>query len=56
MTVTGSIRRLIASTDHLGLKIMRERAQEINGRLTLRSRRFLGTELTLWFPLDASRS
>ena len=46
----------IASTDHLGLEIMRERAQEINGRLTLRSRRFLGTELTLWFPLDAGRS
>jgi signal transduction histidine kinase len=46
----------VASTDHFGLKIMRERAQEVNGRLTLRSRRFFGTELTLWFPLDTGRS
>ena len=46
----------LASTDHLGLEIMHERAQEINGRLTLRSQRFFGTELTLWFPFSAGRS
>lgn len=38
---------------HFGLQIMRERAQEINARVTLRSKRSSGTELALWLPLDA---
>ena len=41
----------IVSNGHFGLAIMRERAEEIGGRLTLVSRPNLGTELTLQLPL-----
>jgi signal transduction histidine kinase len=46
----------IASNGHFGLEIMRERVEEINGRLSLRSQRHFGTELMLWLPLEASQS
>ena len=46
----------MGSTDQLGLQMMRERAQVIKGNLTLRSRPFVGTEVSLRFPLDAKQS
>jgi two-component system nitrate/nitrite sensor histidine kinase NarQ len=35
---------------HFGLTIMQERAEEINGSLTITSRPRAGTEITLWLP------
>jgi PAS domain S-box-containing protein len=40
------------SDDHFGLQIMQERAEEINGFLTIDSRPQLGTKLTLRLPLS----
>ena len=42
----------IQSDRHFGLAIMRDRAEEISGRLTLTSHLNVGTELTLQLPLD----
>jgi signal transduction histidine kinase len=35
-----------------GLMLMRQRAKELNGRLTLASNSAAGTDLTLWLPLE----
>jgi len=43
---------IIQPEGHFGLMLMRERAREINGRLTLTSNPAAGTNLTLWLPLD----
>ncbi len=36
---------------HLGLEIMKERAEEIGGKLTVRSTPGAGTQVVLWLPL-----
>jgi signal transduction histidine kinase len=38
---------------HYGLEIMRERAQEVDGRFSLASEQNLGTQISLWFPIEA---
>ncbi len=38
--------------DHLGLSIMKQRAQELNGRIVIRSAPGKGTEVFLWLPTD----
>lgn len=39
---------------HMGLKIMQERAEEIKGKLVVKSARGAGCEVTLWLPLWAN--
>ena len=41
------------SSDHLGLRIMRERAEEIGARLAIRSVQQHGTEVTVSWPAEA---
>jgi signal transduction histidine kinase len=36
---------------HFGLEIMRERAEELSGKLTIQSAEGAGTQVTLWLPL-----
>jgi signal transduction histidine kinase len=40
----------VPAGDHLGLSIMKQRAQELNGRITIRSSPGNGTEVFLWLP------
>ncbi|MBY0493290.1 MAG: hypothetical protein K2Y23_03650 [Cyanobacteria bacterium] len=41
--------------DHWGLPGMRDRAEQMNGTLTVRSNRGLGTEVSLWLPHPPAR-
>jgi two-component system nitrate/nitrite sensor histidine kinase NarX len=41
------------SGDHVGLSIIRERAEEINGRIFIKSSLGEGTEVTLMLPLNS---
>ena len=43
---------VFAPDGHMGLSIIRERAEELNGRLEIKSRPESGTQAELWLPLN----
>jgi signal transduction histidine kinase len=47
-------RRDYASGNHLGLRVMRERAEEVDGNLFIRSHPGQGTEVRVWVPMVAA--
>jgi signal transduction histidine kinase len=49
------VENLQGAPGHYGLRIMRERAQEINGQLTFNSRPGYGTQILLRLPLTSDR-